>query len=431
MGMGYVGLTLAVVLAKRGFRVFGIEINADVVADLQAGKPHFQEKGLPQLLQHEQSTGRLSIHTALPDEEIDAYIISVGTPLVKGQQEPNIDYIQNVLRDVANHMQQDALVVLRSTVPVGLSRSIALPVLEEHSKLKAGEGFSFVFAPERTIEGKAIIELESNSQIIGGYDEKSVTVATDLFRKITPTILVVSSIEAAEMVKLIDNSYRDIRFAYANEIAMVCEQLNLDATELVNAANTHYPRNNVPVPSPGVGGACLSKDPHILYDFSSKAGYKPELIKHGRVVNEYIPIQMVARIKKHLAAVGKDIASAKVFLVGFAFKGQPETSDLRDSTSLWFLDALQKEVTTVYGYDPVVARNEIEKLGVTVTSIEEGCADADVVVFLNNHASYKDLDPFKLCRSMKKPSIFYDAWRMFEKSMFDEIDNVTYMGVGT
>lgn len=431
MGMGYVGLTLSVVLAKNGFKVYGIEVKKEIVENLKGGKPHFHETRLEALLIQQQKLENLKIHESLPNEEIDVYIISVGTPLKKGSKTPNIQYIMNVAVNVANHMKQDSLIILRSTVPVGTSRNIVLPLLEKQSGLKAGKDFSFAFAPERTIEGNAIIELETNPQIIGGFDEKSVSLASDLFRKLTPTVINVSNLEAAEMIKILDNTYRDVRFAYANEVAMICEKLNLDATELINAANTHYPRNNIPAPSPGVGGACLSKDPYILIDFAKKAGYDAKIIEESRRINEYIPIQIVKRIKAKLEEFNKDIKKAKIFIVGFAFKGEPETSDMRDSTTLWFIDELKKYASDIYGFDPVIDNELLKHLGIKVCdTMEEGYSNADVILFLNNHKSYLDLDPFEICSKMNKPAIFYDAWRMFEEEMFKNITDICYRSVG-
>jgi len=431
MGMGYVGLTLLVVLAKNGFNVYGIDIKKEIVENLKKGIPHFHEKRLKTLLRHQLMLGNLKICDSLPNEKIDVYIICVATPLKKESRTPNIDYIRDVMVDVANHMNQNSLIILRSTVPVGTSRNVVLPLLEKQSGLKAGKDFSLAVAPERTVEGKAILELETNPQIIGGFDEKSVRRASDLFRKLTPTVINASSLEAAEMIKILDNTYRDIRFAYANEIAMVCEKLNLDATELINAANTHYPRNNIPVPSPGVGGACLSKDPHLLIGLAKKAGYDAKLIEECRRINEYIPIQIVKRIKAKLEEFNKDIKNAKIFIVGFAFKGEPETSDMRDSTTLGFLDELKKYASNIYGFDPVVDNEQLTLLGIKVCdTMEEGYSNANVILFMNNHKSYLDLDPFEICSKMNKPAIFYDAWRMFEKELFDDIEDVCYMGVG-
>lgn len=433
MGMGYVGLTLSVILAKAGFKVYGIEKNKEVVSRLRKGDPHFHEKGLNILLQKSISDKSLEIYEEIPNKSIDVFIISVGTPLKKDSKEPNLEHIQNVLSDVGKTMKKGSLIVLRSTIPVGLSRTIAIPTLEKVSGLKAGKDFYFVFAPERTIEGKALTELESNSQIIGGFDEKSVSLASDIFHKITHTVVCVSSLESAEIIKLMDNTYRDVRFAYSNEVAMICEKIGVDATEVIKAANVHYPRNNIPFPSPGVGGACLSKDPYIMYDFADKRGYSPLLIKSAREINEFIPGQIVSRLKAKLEEKDKDIKNSKIFIIGFAFKGDPETSDIRDSTTLWFLNELKKEANlkNICGFDPVIEKKEIEKLGIKVcNTIEEGCINADIVLFMNNHQSYLNIDPYKICSKMNKPAIFYDSWRMFEKKMFANISEVDYMGVG-
>ncbi|MDD2778113.1 MAG: UDP binding domain-containing protein, partial [Methanocellales archaeon] len=184
-------------------------------------------------------------------------------------------------------------------------------------------------------------------------------------------------------------------------------------------------------PSPGVGGACLSKDPHILIDFAKRAGYDAKIIKESRRINEYIPIQIVSRIKAKLEEFNKNIRDAKIFIVGFAFKGEPETSDMRDSTTLLFLDELKKYASDIHGFDPVVDNEQLKHLGIKVCeTMGEGYSNADVILFLNNHRYYLDLEPFEICSKMNKPAIFYDAWRMFEKELFKNIEGIHYMGVG-
>ncbi|MDD2778048.1 MAG: NAD(P)-binding domain-containing protein, partial [Methanocellales archaeon] len=174
MGMGYVGLTLSVVLAKNGFEVYGIEIEKEVVENLKKGEPHFHEKRLKAILRQQLRLNNLKICESFPNEKIDIYIICVGTPLKKESKTSNIDYIRDVVLNVAGHMKRGSLIILRSTIPVGTSRSVVLHLLEKQSGLKAGKDFYFAFAPERTIEGNAILELETNPQIIGGFDERSV-----------------------------------------------------------------------------------------------------------------------------------------------------------------------------------------------------------------------------------------------------------------
>jgi UDP-N-acetyl-D-mannosaminuronic acid dehydrogenase len=434
LGMGYVGLTLGVALARKNLEVYGVESDTSVLDLLRRGIPHFREVGLDALLKHYVSSAKLRLCSTLPDEvAFDSYIVSVGTPLDKKTLEPNISYINDVLTDVGRHMAKGSLVVMRSTIAVGASRNVAIPTIERASGMKAGSEFSFAFAPERTIEGEALAELERNPQVIGGIDETSISRAALLFGALTPTILSVSSLEAAEMVKLMDNSYRDVRFAYANEIAQICESMGLDANELIRVANTHYPRNSIPVPSPGVGGACLSKDPYILRDAARKKGAKAELIFQARQINEAIPKRMVGRIEAMLQDHSKSLKDCKVGIAGFAFKGQPETSDLRESTSIWFLDQLKEIVplAQIYGYDPVVEKSKLAELGMNVCDdINEIYQDADVFVLLNNHPSYYDLDLHRVATGMKKPGIIYDSWRMIDKSIFEGVDDITYLGVG-
>ena len=174
------------------------------------------------------------------------------------------------------------------------------------------------------------------------------------------------------MIKIMDNTYRDIRFAYSNEMALIAENLNLDIHEAINAANVHYPRNNIPMPSPGVGGASVSKDPYILANISTKNGYTPHLILKAREINEKIPKNIVYRIKKSLNENKKELRSSTVMIAGFAFKGNPPTADLRDSTTLWILEELfAEQVQEIRGYDPIVDKNEIKKLNVIPTTFNE------------------------------------------------------------
>ncbi|WP_415890203.1 nucleotide sugar dehydrogenase [Neptuniibacter sp. SY11_33] len=434
MGMGYVGLTLSVALAKKGFNVIGVEKNFAVLAQLKEGIPHFTEKGLAPLLRHYVKVGKIRLSQNLMDVgKVDTYIISVGTPLHKSSKKPNTDYIGQVLEEVGGHVQQGALIALRSTVAVGTSRRIAIPEIEKNSGLKVGEGFSFAFVPERTIEGNAIQELEKNPQVIGGFDEASIQKASQMFAKLTPTILSVSSLEAAEMVKLMDNSYRDLRFSYANQVAQICESMGLDANELIDCANTHYPRNSIPVPSPGVGGACLSKDPYILADAAKKAGADASLLLEGRRINEEIVADIVNRIAARLQVIKKPMDQVTIGIAGLAFKGQPETSDLRESTSIWLLEQFSANYpeALIKVYDPVISDTELETLGFEVSaSLEQLASGADVLMLMNNHASYTEIDPYMITSKMRQPCLFYDAWRMLEKNMFDELDNVEYLGVG-
>jgi UDP-N-acetyl-D-mannosaminuronic acid dehydrogenase len=411
IGLGYVGLTLAVALASRGVKVYGAEKNEQLKEQLRQGKPHFFERGLDLMLKRELANNTFRIVDKIPDY-CDIYVPCVSTPFDKIRNEPDLTVFRGAANELKESLSKGSLVINRSTVPVGATRKIMLPILEE-TGMKCGIDFGLAYAPERTLEGKAMEELFSNSQIIGGHDEMSAVRAAGLFRIITPTIVNVSSLETAEIIKLLDNSYRDVTFGFANEFATVCEDLGLDAIEVIKSANIHYPRNRIPVPSPGVGGTCLTKDGRIL--MHSSPNKEMAFIPAARKINEYIPARMVDRIFKKMDELGMDTQNARFFLCGFAFKGDPETDDLRDSTCLWFLDELKKRTSNIVGFDPVVENYKIEEKGVRmVDDLKEGFHEADVVVVLNNHKMYNSLDLSEYAKKMKSPGIIFDSWRKFE-----------------
>ncbi len=426
VGLGYVGLTLSVVLAEKGFQVYGSTKSEELAEQLRNGKPHFHERGLEVLLKKFVNKN-LFISAEIPqDIPMDVFIISVGTPLDKATKKPIISHIESAVTDVAKCLRSGGLVVLRSTVPVGLTRSYVLPILQKYQS----ERFYMAFAPERTIEGKALSELKYLPQVVGGVDEESLNKASEIFIQVTKTIIRVSSLETAEMIKILDNSYRDLTFAFANEMAMVARHLGLNAVELIEAANFGYPRTNVPVPG-FVGGACLEKDPHILVDFATTAGYTPRLVAMARTINESLPVFTADLVKKHCTVHGKDITSAKIFVSGLAFKGRPENDDLRGSPTVNLLDCLKDAgAKNIFGHDFVVKPEAIAGLGITPCALEEGFNGADCVLFMNNHESYEYLDIEKLLPQLNSPALFFDGWHMFDPKVVKSHNNITYEGLG-
>lgn len=426
IGLGFVGLTLSVILAKKGFTVFGIENNPEILKKLKQGQAHFFEKGLDSLIKKFLDKN-FFVFDSIPNvKEIDAFVISVGTPLNKETKKPIMAHIISTSQEVADNLKDEQLVVLRSTVPIGTTREIVMPILE-----KTGKKFYLSFCPERTTEGIALKELEELPQIIGGLNQESIQKARDIFSQVTPTIIEVDTLEDAEMNKMLDNAYRDLTFACANEIALIAKKLGLDGYELIEAGNLGYPRTEIP--SPGfVGGACLEKDPWIFIDcINQKTGYLPKLIKAAREINEDLPVQVAQRVKEYLEEKGLDLAKAKVFISGFAFKGRPATDDLRGSTTLNFVDELRKrKIANLYGHDFVVKPAEIKKLDVQSVEIEDGFKEADVVLFMNNHISYEDLDIEKLLLTMKKGGLFFDGWHIYDAKSIKKLNHIIYEGIG-
>lgn len=430
LGLGYVGLTLSTVMADIGLSVVGIDKDINLISDLQKYKPHFHEKGLQQMLvsvskKKSPPTYQVGIKKPLAD----IYIITVGTPIQRPSLDPNLDYVASATREVAKVLKKNDMVILRSTVPVGTTRDIVLPILEKENGLQAGLDFDLAFCPERTVEGKALKELRELPQIIGGLNSKSAERAQALFQKITPTTIILDSIESSEMLKIMDNTYRDITFAYANQIALVCNAKNLNMVQIVNAANQGYNRNNIPLPSPGVGGACLSKDPYILSNVCKKTGINSSLITQGRIINEYMPIHTSNIVLQKLKDLKIKIKNSKIMILGFAFKGKPETSDMRDSPSIDLVKELKNNHVEILGHDPLVKDKEIKDLGVQLTTIEEGFTMADAIIIMINHPSYSDFDFFKLTKFRKNPIVLMDSWNLYQSGELSSNDKIIHLHI--
>lgn len=416
LGLGYVGLTLGLVLSDEGFFVTGVDLDKEKIYKLKNKQSYVFEKGLPELLREQ--SGRNFVPSLDIPEDGDVYVISVGTPVFKGETDkyptPVLDYIISLSEELGKKLRPGNLVILRSTVPTGTTRNVVIPLLEEYSGLKCGQDFHLSFAPERTAEGKALKELRDLPQIIGGINEDSVEATAALFRELTPTIVKVSSIEAAEMVKLINNSFRDIIFAYSNYVSKIASGYNLDIIEIIKAANQGYPRDPVPLPSPGVGGACLTKDPYIFstitnIDLSSEIS----LFEYGRMINESMHTYISDRVISEVVNLDKDITKIKIFVCGLAFKGKPETGDVRNSSAVEIYHLLKCQTENIFGHDPIASLQEIKDVGVKSVEFQEGIENSDVVLFLNNNEFYERLDMFDVVRKMGENPIIVDGWNLF------------------
>ncbi len=427
-GLGFVGLTLAATMGNSGLLVVGVDSNLEVVNQLKQGKPHFFENGLESLLLSLGENNPIHFTTDYSTLEADIHIISVGTP-VNATQQPDFSQITAVCENLSKILKKEDLVILRSTLPLGTTRKILIPILEK-SGLKAGEGFYLAFAPERTVEGNALEELRTLPQIIGGINSESTEYAAHLFKKITHTVIEVESLEAAEMVKLINNTFRDLTFSFANEVSYMCDEHNLNAFRLIEAANEGYPRNPIPTPSPGVGGACLSKDPYLYANPISSSSFKPGLGIQSRQINSKGPEKVLAKLEKFCTQTNRSLESLQVLLVGLAFKGMPETSDIRDSASLEFLKLLPSGVRVLIK-DFVVSPEAIEALGCTpVDQILDGFNQTDVVLVLNNHFFNNKFNINDALKRMNKPGLFYDGWNLFNQVEIEAYPGIYYATLG-
>jgi nucleotide sugar dehydrogenase len=428
-GQGFVGITLSAALANLGHKVYGVDVQESLIKRLKDNDIHVFEPGLNDIVAATQEAGRLEFATGLEQEKVDYYIVAVGTP-VNDEGIANLNALDAVTQSIGKRLKRGDVVMLRSTVPVGTTRNVVRGILEEISGLEAGVDFHLAFAPERTAEGKAMEELRSLPQIVGGLSSLCAKRSIELWSSLTDSVVQVDSLEAAELVKLINNSFRDLSFAFANSVALLGDRFNINAFKLINAANEGYPRNRIPLPSPGVGGYCLTKDPFLFASVDKNSGHA-KLAVNGRRVNEEAQSYALKQVKRYLQRKGKEIADTRIFIVGLAFKGWPETNDLRGSSSIFIAQELQKLGATVVGYDNVVSYDDWKTFlpNAQPGTLEADLSDSDVVLIMNNHPKNIPSNFLSLIRKGAAKMVF-DGWSMLDSNAFRAIDNVDYATMG-
>jgi nucleotide sugar dehydrogenase len=428
MGLGYVGLTLAVVMAEVGFDVQGVEIRGDLVRGLAQGKPHFHEPGLAGRLMRVLKSGRLAVSEHIPAEfDASVYVVTVGTPLDPAGK-IRVDMVDNVVREIAQYIGNGDMVVMRSTVELGTTRNIVKPILDA-----TGCRYDLVFCPERTLEGQALRELRELPQIVGGHDQDARIRAAQVFQFLTPTVVQVSSLETAELIKLIDNAQRDVHFGLSNEVARIADAIGVSAVEVIRAGKLGYPRTDLPMPGP-VGGPCLEKDSHILANGLRDLGISPEIIMAARRTNERQPGEVIAQLRKLCCRSAGFPDAPVITLAGVAFKGRPETDDLRGTMAKPILAMLRNSFpgARFRGYDAVVATHTIrDAFGIDpVGSVDDAFAGSNLVVIANNHPCFERMPLTPLADTMGRPGVIFDFWNNFGVAHVELPDGIIYTGLG-
>lgn len=427
IGLGYVGLTLAVVMAECGFHVVGVEKRLDLLEKLKLGDPGFFEPGLKATLKRVISNKTLELYQEIPHHSpATVYIITVGTP-IDLSKEICLENIINICETLLSRLENGDMVLLRSTVKLGTTRDLVLPLLQRSKK-----HFQLAFCPERTIEGQAMSELRYLPQIIGTDDLSTSLRASQLFQFITPTTIRLRDYETAEMIKLIDNTRRDVMFAFSNEIAKICDAVKINVNEVISAGRFGYSRTDLPIPGP-VGGPCLSKDPHILVQsVKDLCGITPIISAAARKVNENQPQEIVQFLKSFSSQLKNFPQRPKISLMGIAFKGRPATDDIRGTTARPILDALCAAFpgATFWGYDPVISSQVIQEFGlIPKRSLEEALHGAHLVLILNNHPSFSEMPIESLAEKMARPGVVYDFWNCFSEELYFP-EGVQYISLG-
>jgi UDP-N-acetyl-D-mannosaminuronic acid dehydrogenase len=423
VGMGYVGLTMAVALARKGFTVHGVDASPVVLAALAEGRAHLfepgVEEGLAAFLGNQLRVGR-----ELPAGGVDAVMICVSTPTNPATHAPELENLRSAARHVAERGRPDTLVIVRSTVPVGATRSVVLPELTA----RWGAGIRLAFAPERTIQGQALRELEELPQVVGGLDDASRDAAAALFSRVTRRIVPVGSLEAAELVKLVNNCHTDLIYSYGNEVALIAERFRLDPLEVIRAANLDYPRPDLAKPG-YVGGGCLSKDPYILMSAARAAGYTPWLVGQARGLNEHLPLRVAERVLALIREARGSAERARLAVLGWAYKGWPPTDDMRGAPIHAMLPIFRAAGLELRGHDYLVAPEVIRGLGATPVGAEAAFDGADAVLVITNHPEYAKLDLPARLAVMHRPAVLFDSWRILDEEAAHRA-GVRYAGIG-
>jgi UDP-N-acetyl-D-mannosaminuronic acid dehydrogenase len=402
IGMGYVGLTLTAAMARKGFEVHGVEIQPAILDSLSRGRPHIFEPGVAEVF--EELTGeRIFVAPELPADPVDAAIICVSTPVDPATHTPYLKNLAAAARQIAQRCTPETLVVVRSTVPVGASRDVVLPPLVE-----AWGSAHLVMAPERTIQGMALRELVELPQVVGGLDEPSLEAGLALFGGFSDQVVPVSSLEAAELVKLTNNCHTDVIYAFGNEVARITERLGLDPLEVIRATNLDYPRPDIARPG-YVGGGCLSKDPYIMLSGAGRSGHLPALIGAARALNEDLPVHVAGRVAEMMQAAG----GRTLMVLGWAYKGWPPTDDMRGTPIAAMMPVFTAAGIDVLGHDPLVTGEVIRAYGGEPADLRRGFAAADAVLLITDHPDYRALDVEDLLTG-SPVRLVYDSWRILD-----------------
>lgn len=383
IGLGYVGLPLALGFAQAGYRVTGIDTDPHKVAGIQAGVSHVQDIESTELQQVVQS-GHLRATTDFDVlAEVDSISICVPTPLGK-TKDPDISYIVNVTEAIRAHLHPAQLVVLESTTYPGTTDEVILPRLAS-TGLQVGHDFCLAFSPERIDPGNIRYRLANTPKILGGVTPQCTQAAVHLYQQIITTVVPMSSSRAAEMVKLLENTFRAVNIGLVNEVALMCARLGLDVWEVIDAAATK-PFGFMPFyPGPGLGGHCIPLDPHYLAWKLKTLDYRARFIELADDINTNMPHWVVTRVGDVLNDVSRSLKGATILILGLAYKA--DTNDLRESPALDVIRLLQAKGSTVLFHDPFIPTVDIPGSHATVLTAQV-LHKADCVVITTNHSAY-------------------------------------------
>jgi len=414
IGLGYIGLPTASTFAIHGLKVLGVDINPTIIDTLKKGQIHIHEPGLRDVVTQAIQSGNFSFSTQL--EEADAYVIAVPTPFKEdslGEYEgkkyklADMRAVTSATEAIVPYLRQGNLVILESTSPPRTTIDLVKPILEK-SGLKAGVDFHLCYSPERVLPGQILRELVENARVVGGITPESAKAGHDLYASFVKGEIIETDSTTAEMVKIMENTTRDVNIAIANEFSRLAEKFGVDVWEAISLANRH-PRINILNPGPGVGGHCISVDPWF---FVEAAPELTPLIYNARQVNDSQPHFVLGKVKQALG----DLRNKKIAALGLAYK--PDVDDLRESPAAEVVHLLQgagAQVKVWEPYKPDAVMKETEM----ATNLEAAIQDAEAIVLLVKHAEFKNFNPEEIA-SKTKARVLIDCVNAWDAPTWQE-----------
>ena len=386
VGLGYIGLPTAVMFANHGHPVHGVDVNEIVVGKLKDKRLHIEENGLQERLDAAIDSGTFTVSTK--PIKADVFIIAVPSP-IREDKTANLEYIQDATKSITPFLKIGSLVILESTVPPRTVEDVVIPELVK-SGLKIGDEVFVSHSPERVIPGKALTEMVTNDRIIGGITPESSRMTSELYKSFVTGAMHETDATTAELVKVMENTYRDVNIALANELAKISSNIGVNVWEAIKLANFH-PRVNIHLPGPGVGGHCIAVDPWFLVELAPEDA---KIIQLARNTNDGMPTYTAEMTRNILSAKGIKEPSVAVF--GLAFKGNID--DMRESPSVDVVQQLKNCGLRLNVFDPHIKQNNLPD---QTQSQEEALTGASAIVILTNHDEFMEIDPIEAGKLMK------------------------------
>ena len=390
VGLGYIGLPTASVFARAGYDVLGVDVNKKVVDSLNEGKVTIEEVDLPELVKSVVEKGNL--RASLVPEKADVFIIAVPTPIHEDTT-ANVDYVEQATKAILPYLEKGNVVIVESTIPPRTMDDLVAPIIKEGGFDPLKDVY-IAHCPERVLPGRILIELIENTRIVGGLTPEAAKKAGDVYRAVITGDVIETEAVTAEMSKLMENTFRDVNIALANELAKISARLGVNAHDVIELANKH-PRVNIHLPGPGVGGHCLAVDPYFIIE---KAREESPLITESRRINNSMPHFVIEQVKRMTAELDKPA----IAVCGLTYKGNID--DVRESPAIEIAEMLlENERYDVRIHDPHVTE---EQVPFKLSSLEEAADGANLLVVLVDHNEFKQFDEALLLEKMATPVIF-------------------------